>query len=470
LEGFFVRSVEALVEQELAMSPTHMDRQTFLENLRRSGLLSDQDFRAARKHLPRTTRGRVVARALVESGHITKFQAELLLIGRTDGFTLGQYRILEQIGKGGMGRVFKARHQTMNRIVALKVLAPQLVKTDRARQLFQREVQAAGRLIHANIVTAYDANEVGGRHFLVMEYVDGPNLEQLVRENGPLPVGLACELIRQAANGLQCACEMGMVHRDIKPANLLVQRATTANPAAPCVVKILDFGLARLHGPNNQATSGNQTILTRENSVMGTPDFVSPEQARDMHRVDIRSDLYSLGCTLYYLITARVPFPGGSTMEKLIRHNNEEPTPVEVHCPEVPPRVADILRRLMAKQPEDRFQKPADLAAALAQFARPGVAAPVAQKAVLLKGDSDSPMPDVGEGAHETTPATSGQAAALMGTLPPDLAPTPSSAHEVPLPADACYHDERRRLRRSLLFAIGLVGGLGTIALLFLLR
>jgi serine/threonine-protein kinase len=145
----------------------HVDRQTFLKYLRRSGLLSEEEFVAVARRLPETDRGRVVARALVDWGLLTKFQAELLLIGRTEGFTLGQYRVLEQIGGGGMGRVFKARHQTMNRIVALKVLAPQFVKTERARQLFRREVQAAGRLVHRNIVTAYDANEVDGRHYLV---------------------------------------------------------------------------------------------------------------------------------------------------------------------------------------------------------------------------------------------------------------------------------------------------------------
>src|SRR5205814_1338081 len=148
-----------------------------------------------------------VARALVEQGQLTKFQAELLLAGRTTGFFLGQYRILEQIGQGGMGRVFKATHQAMNRTVAIKVLAPQHTKTEKARQLFQREVRAAGKLLHPNIVTAYDANENDGRLYLVMEYVDGPNLEQLVRDRGPLPVGLVCEIMRQAALGLQCAHE-----------------------------------------------------------------------------------------------------------------------------------------------------------------------------------------------------------------------------------------------------------------------
>jgi serine/threonine-protein kinase len=389
------------------MSTMQIDRQSFLENLRRSGLLAGQELRSAVQRLPETNRGKVVARALVKWGLLTRFQAELLLAGRTSGFTLGQYRILDRIGSGGMGQVFKARHQTMNRLVALKVLAPQSMQTARAKQLFQREVQAAGRLVHPNIVTAYDANEVGGRHFLAMEYVDGPNLDQLVQERGPLPVGLACDLVRQAAVGLQYAAELGMVHRDIKPANLLVQRARAEHPSRPCVVKILDFGLARLQGRK-------QTILTRANMVLGTPDFVSPEQARDMHGVDIRSDLYSLGCTLYFLLTGRVPFPGGTSMEKLIQQNAREPEAVEELCPEAPPEVRAIVRRLMAKKPEERIQTPAELITALAPFARPGPATEIARMPTGFAADSD-------EWVIDEAMSPTAEAAALGGTLHHDV-------------------------------------------------
>ncbi len=199
----------------------------------------------------------------------------------------------------------------MNRTVALKVLAPHLVKTPKAQKLFQREVQAAAQLNHPNIVTAYDANELKGRHYLAMEYVDGPNLEQLVREQGALPVGMACEIIRQVGNGLEHAHEHAMIHRDIKPANLLLQPAKNLQSF---IVKILDFGLARLHDPGVQETSG--TIETRDNTVMGTPDFLSPEQARNLHKVDQRSDIYSLGCTLYFLLAGKLPVPGGHDARK----------------------------------------------------------------------------------------------------------------------------------------------------------
>src|SRR5713101_6949943 len=215
--------------------------------------------------------------------------------------------------------------------------------------------------MHPNIVTAYDANQIGDRHFMVMEFVDGPNLEQLVRQTGPLPIGQACDFIRQAAHGLQFALENHMVHRDIKPANLLVQRAGGSARDSQCVVKILDFGLARLHQRSPEDEPGSNTILTKENTVMGTPDYVSPEQARDLHKVDIRSDLYSLGCTFYYLLTGQVPFPGGSAADKLIRQNAQEPTPLEELRPEVPSGVAAIVRRLMAKKPRARFQTPTEL-------------------------------------------------------------------------------------------------------------
>jgi serine/threonine-protein kinase len=346
-----------------------MDRQTFLCNLRQSGLVTGEQMAKVVHRLPDSDKGAVLARVLIEQGLLTRFQAELLLIGRTNGFHLGQYRILDHLGRGGMGRVFKAEHQTMNRVVAIKVLAPHLVKTPKAQQLFQREVRAAAKLVHPNIVTAYDANQIGDRCYLVMEYVDGPNLEQLVRQQGPLPFGVACDFIRQASTGLQYAHELGMVHRDIKPANLLAQRPTGNSPYASCVIKILDFGLARLHTMSPDGTPTGDSIMSAENTVLGTPDYLSPEQARNLNQVDIRSDLYSLGCTLYYLLSGKVPFPGGTTLEKLVRHSTENPVPVEQLRPDASPPVAAIVRKLMAKDPRQRFQTPSELAGALAPFA-----------------------------------------------------------------------------------------------------
>jgi serine/threonine protein kinase len=387
-----------------------ISRESFVENLRRSGLVDEVALERSLEQIPATERGKVVARALVKQGLLTRFQAELILGGRTFGFFLGQYRIVDQLGQGGMSKVYKAVHERMHRAVALKLLAPQLVKTPKARQLFDREVRAAGRLTHPNIVTAYDAGHIADRHFLVMEWVDGPNVEQFVRKHGPLPVGLACEIIRQAGLGLAYAHELEMVHRDIKPSNLLIQRV---GKSATPLVKILDFGLARLH--EHRAGDADATLVTKNNTVMGTPDYLSPEQARTVE-VDIRSDLYSLGCTFYFLLTGRVPFPGGSAHNKMQRHATAEPAPIEQ---DLPAPVLAILRRLMAKNPEDRFQTPEQLIAAVTPFAVPVVP--------FWKRAWENPPAD------ETGTEDSGESDAMTATLLPDMSPTPLARDPQPV-------------------------------------
>jgi serine/threonine protein kinase len=371
-------------------APAILDRDTFLQHLRASKLLTSQQFRLVIDKLGQVQEAREIAKALVSWKLLTKFQAKALLKGRATGFHLGPYRILDQLGQGGMGRVYKAIHQTMNRIVALKVLSPQVVKSERGQELFAREVQAAAQLQHPNIVMAFDANEIDGRHFLAMEYVDGPNLERHVKERGPLPIGLACEIAFQAANGLQHAHERGMVHRDIKPANLLLSQETKSDAVQ---VKILDFGLARLQ-QNDASLPGGKTIVAKENSVMGTPDFLSPEQSRNLHDVDIRSDIYSLGCTFYYLLTGVVPFDGGSILDKVIRHNSEIAKPVNEVRADVPAAVAAIVGKMMEKEPAKRFQTPDELMDALAPFAAPAVAGwPVAPPS--------SPNQSLGHGSED---------------------------------------------------------------------
>jgi serine/threonine-protein kinase len=365
----------------------HVDRDAFLANVRRSRLLTDEQLARTVGGLPATRRGRPVARAMVESGLLTRFQASQLLVGRTNGFFLGQYRVLDHIGSGGMGRVFKAEHGTLNRIVAIKVLAPRLLRTARAHELFLREVRAAARLLHPNIVTAFDANHEGRRTYLVMEHVDGPNLHQLVRRQGPLLVGQACEYVRQTAQGLHYAHQKGMVHRDVKPGNLLLQTEWLVGPAGQQVltptVKISDFGLACLNEPGGKSGGEND----RRNVLMGTPDYVAPEQARDNSLADPRCDLYSLGCSFFHLLTGRVPFAGGHAREKVARQATEVPPAVEQLRPDVPPAVGAIVRRLMAKRPEERFATAGELIAVLAPFCGAASSAPV--------GPSTPPFIDV---------------------------------------------------------------------------
>lgn len=443
------------------MASIHMDRQTFLSHLRKSGLLSEEQLALVLAKLPETQRGKVVARTLVERGLLTKFQAELLLAGRTNGFILGQYRILDQLGQGGMGRVFKAIHQAMNRVVALKLVSASLIKTERGKQMFQREVRAAAQLLHPNIVTAYDANQVGDRHYLVMELVDGPNLEQLVRDRGPLSIGQACDFIRQAAMGLQYASEMGMVHRDIKPANLLVQRAGGEGRNRNCVIKILDFGLARLQATDGIGEPGHGSIVVRQNVVMGTPDYLSPEQARDLHKADIRSDLYSLGCTFYFLLTGQVPFPGGTTMEKLVRHSTEQAVPVEKLRADIPPVIGAIVRRLLSKDPAARFQTPTELAATLAPYSVAGPTSWHEEGKIFV--DLLATPPHASEAGAEPVEKTDcDEDCALIGTLSPDASATPISATDF---ASMRLHrtvqeEQNRRLWLALGAAVAIVASL----------
>jgi len=353
-----------------------MDRDTFFRHLRRSRLLSEQEIAEADR-LTGSDRAKVIARALVDGGVLTRFQAGRLLAGKAGRLLLGQYRILNQLGRGGTGVVFKAVHAAMERVVAIKVILPGFLRDNAALGLFNREVRAAAGLHHPNIVTAYDANTIKGVRFLVMEYVDGPSLQDFVKGQGPLPAGLACELMRQAADALQYAHERGMVHRDINPANLLItlradpkgpggQAGTPAgssDPAQGPVVKVVDFGLARVRG-----TGKAGTIMAEPGVLCGTVDYISPEQADNIHAVDIRSDLYSLGCTFYHTLTGQVPFPGGTAMEKLVNHFMREPRDVRELRPEVPAAVADVVRRLMAKDRDRRFRTPAELAQELAPW------------------------------------------------------------------------------------------------------
>lgn len=435
-----------------------MNRETFIANLRKSKLFSSESVDTLAAAWPCAASPEEMAASLVEAGRLTRFQADSILAGKVKVLVLGEYVILRQIGKGGLGRVYKAVHRTMNRLVAIKILAASLLETENAKRLFEREVHAAAKLHHPNIVTAYDASTKSGRYYLVMEYVHGPNLEELVTARGPLNTGTASEIIRQASIGLQHAHELNMLHRDIKPANILLQRGPS-RASHSWTVKLVDFGLARFHTacPNAPGTDG--TILLRQNTVMGTPDYISPEQARNMHDVDIRSDLYALGCTFYYLLTGRVVFPGGTGLEKLIRHSQDEPPPLERLRPDLSPEVVAIVRKLLAKNPRDRYQRPLDLVQAL----RP----------LIPQGPSPSIVfPDVPPTHRPAGLAQaqidSAQAAALpfewnealQGTWPADGGPTPVPADDGVRDVIRILNDHKRRSSRFLLLGAGVFIGL----------
>ena len=331
---------------------------TFVVRLGNSQLLQPEQMEEVTRDLrKRFPDAKVLAQELVRRGWLTAYQVNQLSKGRE--LILGQYIILDLLGEGGMGEVFKARHRSLGRIVALKVLKKErLAKPDAIRR-FRREMQAAARLSHPNIVMAFDADGEGDQNFFAMEYVDGIDLSTLVRKRGALKLAQAANYIHQAALGLQHAHEQGMVHRDIKPSNLLVTRDGSS-------VKILDVGLARVGDPDDEEVSA----LTRTGRVVGTPDYIAPEQVRDSHRADVRSDIYSLGCTLYFLVTGKLPFPntGGTVVQKLMQHLTEEPVPLKTVAPQIPDNFVNVVQRMMRRKPEERYQTPAEVAAALEPF------------------------------------------------------------------------------------------------------
>lgn len=269
-----------------------------------------------------------------------------------------RYRIVKPLGEGGMGVVYQAEHRVMERTVALKVIASRLVSHPGAVERFHQEVKAAARLSHRNIVTAHDAEQIGNLHFLVMEFVEGESLNALVARQGRLPIKRACYYIWQAALGLGHAHENGMVHRDIKPQNLML------TPQG--VVKILDFGLARLAA--QEGMDDDKTGLTAVGIAVGTPDYMAPEQARDSRSVDARADIYSLGATFYFLLTGQTLFPVGSALEKVLAHIERKPRPATDLRPDIPPEVANILNRMLEKNPANRYQTPGEVAEDLKQF------------------------------------------------------------------------------------------------------
>ncbi len=296
---------------------------------------------------------------LVAAGMITRFHADKLAAGKYKGFQLAsdRYLILDQLGQGGMGQVFLAEHAQMRRLVALKVLNPHAFEHDTvARERFLREARAAGVLDHPNIVRIFDLCQDGKILFLVMEYVEGLSLQTLVARRGPLPPATACHYARQVAFGLQHAHAMGFVHRDIKPANLLLERTG--------LVKILDLGLVR---SDEDAAQGLTKQLDNK-SILGTADYVAPEQAVDSSKVDMRADLYSLGATLYFLLAGRPLFPDGRTAQKLVWQQIKEPVPIERLRAEVPPRLSSVIHKMLQKRPADRFSTAEEVSDALAEF------------------------------------------------------------------------------------------------------
>lgn len=300
------------------------------------------------------------AKGLVDKGLITPWQARQLLAGR-HAFYLGRYRLMDRVGKGGMGVVFKAQHAMMDRTVALKVMSHSLLKNPRAVARFNREVKTAAALNHANIIAAYDADAVGNTHFLVMEYAEGQDLNQFLRAHGPMSAPAACECAMQAAEGLGHAYRQGMVHRDIKPVNLIVTwNKETDRP----LVKILDMGLARF-----VSEAREEGGVTKLGQTIGTPDYIAPEAASNFKKADIRADIFSLGCSLFKLLTGRLPFGGDNTMEKLLARSTRDAPLLRKYRPDLPAELEAVVAKMLARNPDERQQTPGEAVQDLSRFA-----------------------------------------------------------------------------------------------------
>jgi eukaryotic-like serine/threonine-protein kinase len=367
----------------------------------------------------RCSDARHIAKTLIQKGWLSVYQVNQLLAGNAHELVIGPYHVLDRLGQGGLSSVFKAKHRENSSLVAIKMIKAEVFASAEGRQQFLQEVEAMARLDHTNIVQFCDADQWNDTYYFAMEYVEGTDLGKVVRLSGALPAHEACDYIRQSALGLQHAFERNLIHRDIKPVNLFLtyvnlqapvasalfatrHEITTMLPAkmtvqAKPLIKILDWGLASLRNP--VGLTDEQMLENVSKCIVGTADYLSPEQARNANLTDIRGDIYSLGCSLYYLLTGQAPFPDGSLMNKIMQHQTAEPRPIDNFRNDVPAGVIAIVKRMMAKKPEERFQTPASVALALMPFTRPmssstgNGALPALKGNYAPTGRDDTPLP-----------------------------------------------------------------------------
>jgi serine/threonine protein kinase len=380
-----------------------------LQLIRKSGMVDEQKL-SAYLNRRQLTRGlpedpRELADDLVHDGIITYFQSEQFMLGKWRGFTIGKFKLLERVGVGGMGQVFLCEHMFMKKRLAVKVLPPAKADQPAALGRFYREARAAGSLDHPNVVRTHDIDQDGNLHFIVMDYIDGPNLLDVVKKLGPMDVRRAISYIRQTAAGLDYAFRNSIIHRDIKPGNVLIDRKGVA--------RILDMGLARFLNDH-----GDQLTMKYDDKVvLGTADYVAPEQVANSHSVDIRADIYALGATLYFLLAGHPPFPTGTVSQKLLWHRTKDPTPIRQIRPEVPDALAIIIGKMMAKDPKARYQTPAQVAAELDQFLTEPVGLPTEEEMPLLSPAAMEGLPqEVPAEADAPAVAATASATAAVGS------------------------------------------------------
>jgi serine/threonine protein kinase len=406
-----------------------------IQRIRASGLVPLGECDAILAELTASGGGtppvRVFLDRLVADKYLTPFQADRLAIGKYKGFRLGSYVILDRLGTGGMGQVFLAEHSSLRRRAAIKVLSIPVDEDEIARERFYREARAAATLDHPNIVRVFDLSQEGQLLYLVMEFIEGVNLQTLVSRAGRLSMAAAVSYAHQTALGLQHAHDKGLIHRDIKPGNILVDRQGVA--------RILDLGLVR-------STAGDDSQLTMrlggKKGVLGTVDYLAPEQAVDSSSVDARADIYSLGATLYYLLAGQTLFPEGRAAQKLLWQQSKEPTSLAELRPDLPAELVRAVHRALAKQPAERFPTATDFALALEPYLT-GLCPPDPQ---LI------PTPPIWRGLGRS--ADSGSSSRLMSrsstrlaspaprtgrhpVVPPSLPPTPFTPNVPPGPIAA---------------------------------
>jgi serine/threonine protein kinase len=344
------------------------------EAIIRSRLMSADEVRKQRERWVRlasnTADAGLFGQWLVANQYLTEYQVAVLSRGHGDRLFIHQYKLLERIGKGRMAGVYRAIHQ-LGQVVAIKILPPSKAKDPVTLARFQREARLSQRFLHPNLVRTYHTGEDDGLHYLVMEYLEGELLEDTLRRRRRLLVSEAVPLVHQALEGLQFLHEQGMVHRDLKPGNLMLLPGPT--PGQPDTttgsqVKILDIGLGRGLFDEDGPGGGAPVQLTNEGALLGTPDYMAPEQARDPHGVDIRADIYSLGSILYQTLAGQPPFPDDSRVRQIVRHATEAPRPLKELNPTISGELQAIVSRMLAKDPAQRFNTPHQAAQALEGF------------------------------------------------------------------------------------------------------
>jgi serine/threonine protein kinase len=394
---------------------------------------------------------------MVANKYLTEYQASLLARGHADGFFLNDYKVLDLLGKGRMAGVYKAQHR-LGQVVAIKVLPPSKAKDPTLLARFQREARLALRLRHPNIVRAFQVGSAGGLHHLVMEHLDGETLEELLARRAKLPPAEAVRLIYQALEGLQHIHEQGLVHRDLKPANLMLVPPPQADTLR-CTVKILDIGLGRVLFDDSAAEArAEQAGLTGEGVLLGTPDYMAPEQARDPRAADVRADVYSLGCVLYHLLGGQTPFPDTNIISQMIRHATEAPRPLKELNPAVPDGLQQIVNWMMAKAPEARYPTPERAAKALEVFLAAGSVPPSSpdfdphMRSYLTWLEAGAaPPPPAAPAAPPLPPASAKPPLAILVAAPAKPAPAapPPVARPDKAPAEAGKASEKHARRRA---------------------